>query len=223
MSWTVFVTSFYVCCYYNVIESLNSKGRTWLCFPHKCTNKYSQSYTIATKKPFAHCLSVLIQTKFHDNLPKNWEIWSRHKNTDTNIRPSSVTLTLSKNGWLMTSVHLFSELNMWDNCHEIFSKNDGDMEWTQKKLKYATESYLLKTKKLNGKPIALSGINFLARKDEQAVTTSMMASMSADMRSSSQFSTVTSISPATTSSISHISTECWFNKKLNMCEKNHSH
>ena len=56
-------------------------------------------------------------------LPGVKEIWSRHQIQGSNLWPSTVTLTLSPQGWVMGSAHCPTEVNIWLKFRGIQGSN----------------------------------------------------------------------------------------------------
>ena len=64
-------------------------------------------------------------------LPEVKEIWRRHRIQGSNSWPSTVTLTLSQQGWVMGSAHCPSEVKIWPKFTENPPRGKGDTERTQ--------------------------------------------------------------------------------------------
>ena len=57
--------------------------------------------------------------------------WSRHQIQGSNSWPSTVTLTLSLQGWVMGSAHCPTEVNIWPKFRENPPNGKGDTQRTQ--------------------------------------------------------------------------------------------
>ena len=64
-------------------------------------------------------------------LPGVKEIWSRHQIQGSNSWPSTVTLTLSPQGWVMGSANCPTEVNIRPKFRENLPRGKGDTERTQ--------------------------------------------------------------------------------------------
>ena len=59
-------------------------------------------------------------------------LWSEHEIQGSNSWPLTVTLTLSRHAWVMSSADRLTKANIWPKFHKNLSKGSGDMERTRK-------------------------------------------------------------------------------------------
>ena len=88
----------------------------------------------SAKLGYGFCTSSLwgkhLTKRLKKILPGVKEIWSRHQIQGSNSWPSTVTLTLSPQGWFMGSANCPTEVNIWPTFKENPSRGKGDMEPT---------------------------------------------------------------------------------------------
>ena len=80
-------------------------------------------HIISLRQTFDQCLKKIL----------TWvkEIWSRHQIQGSNSWHSTVTLTLSPQGWAMGSAHCPTEVSIWPKFRENPPRGKGDTERTQ--------------------------------------------------------------------------------------------
>jgi len=75
---------------------------------------------------------VSVNYTFEENPPMNVGNIRQTKIVNSNIlKPSSVTLTLRQNGWIMLDAHRLNKWNIWAKFYEHSLKNVGHREQTR--------------------------------------------------------------------------------------------
>ena len=90
---------------YRILKILVDLFCSWSKMADLCLLHSAWTFETNFKKPFKEC----------------WR-YITNKNAGSNIWPSSVTLTLNKNGWHASSAHCFIELNIWAKLDKIFQR-----------------------------------------------------------------------------------------------------
>ena len=98
--------------------------------PPQLSVKISQNIPTYIKQTmgYAHHLDeVNMWPKFHENPSSHLGDMERTRNKASNLWPSSMTLTLTRDGRDMGSAHCLDEVNIWPKFHESPLSRLGDM------------------------------------------------------------------------------------------------